>query len=443
MKVDFSNKTVGGFNYELIRGVSLQNIEAAEFGECMETMDRIKENDFDSWTVEWGKTADYVADYGRRQLKNGDRISAKKAFLRASNYYRMACFYAVHTDLRHRGFWEKSVESFHSMIELSEHPIEQVDIPFENAKLPGYYISSGLENRPTLIALGGFDSTKEEVYCWIGAAARDYGWNCLIFEGPGQWGALMNNPGLIFRPDYEKPVGAAVDYLMTRDDIDKEKIAIIGYSMGGYLCVRGALDPRIKACIPNTLVVDCGASAKAGMKGMVKHEAMMDKAFNLLMKANAPARWGFQHSSWTLDINTAHEWVAAYEDFKLLGCEEQLKGKHLLFLFSEDDIIDAAAPSKTIVTGLLDYIKLLDCHRYVRLFSIQEGASSHCQMGGLSYAQAAVFGWLEHALCGKPFVSRNDSAMSSQFVELFGKYGGNEGAVKAKELLPEIEFVEM
>jgi len=395
VKVNFNNKTVGGFNYELIRGISLQNANAAEFGECMETMERIKDNDFDSWITEWSITADNTADYANRQLKNSDNLSAKKSFLRASNYYRMACFYAAHTDTRHKSLWIKSKECFHKMIELSEHPIEHVEIKFEGAKLPGYFIPSGLEDRPTLIAIGGFDSTKEEVYCWIGESARDYGWNCLIFEGPGQWGALMDNPGLVFRPDYEKPVGAAVDYLMSRNDIDKEKIAIIGYSMGGYLCVRGAFDPRIKACIPNTLVVDCGASAKAGMKGMVKYEALMDKAFNLLSKVNTPARWGFQHSSWVLGVNSAHEWVEAYEKFTLLGFEDLLKGKPILFMFSEDDIMDAAAPSKAIVTGLLDYINSLDCPRYVRLFTKQEGASSHCQMGGLSYAQAAIFGWLE------------------------------------------------
>lgn len=438
MKVNFSNKTVGGFNYELIRGISLQHADAAEFGECMETMERIKDNDFDSWTKQWSKTADYVADYAGRQLKGGDKSSARKAFLRASNYYRMACFYAAHADPRHRDLWGKSKACFYSMAELSEQPIERAEIPFENAALPGYYVPSGQENRPTLIAIGGFDSTMEEVYCWIGAAARDYGWNCLVFEGPGQWGALMDNPGLLFRPDYEKPVGAAVDYLMARDDIDKEKLAIIGYSMGGYLCVRGALAPRIKACIPNTLVVDCGASAKAGMKGMVKHEAIMDKAFNLLMKANTAARWGFQHSSWTLGISTAHEWVKAYEEFTLLGFEDLLRGKPMLFMFSEDDIMDAAAPSKDIVVGVLNYIKSLNCPRYVRLFTKQEGASSHCQMGGLSYAQASIFAWLNHVFFDKAIEPRESSDL---FVELFGKYGGDSGMAKAKELLGEVAFI--
>lgn len=441
MKVNFGDKTVGGFNYEFTRGVSLQTAGGAEFGECMETMERIRNNDFNSWTQEWSKTADFVAGYARQRLEIGDTVSARKAFMRASNYYRMACFYTGYTDILHRDLWKKSRDTFHSMLPLSEYPIEHVSIKFKDALLPGYYIPCGQLNRPTLIAIGGFDSTAEEVYFWIGEAARRYGWNCLIFEGPGQWGALMDNPGLVFQPDYEKPVGAAVDYLMERTDIDREKIAIIGYSMGGYLCVRGAFDPRIKACIPNTIVVDCGAAARAGMKNMVKHQAFMDKTFHLLAKINTPARWSFQHSSWALGINSVHEWIEAYEPFTLLGFEDLLKKKPMLFLFGEDDIKDAAAPSKEIVAGILDYIHSLDCPRYIRLFTRQEGGSSHCQMGGLVYAQAVIFNWLEYALCGKLMNTHAEPEILNQFVALFGKYGGSEGAEKAKDLLPESTFV--
>ncbi|MDR0596774.1 MAG: alpha/beta hydrolase [Clostridiales Family XIII bacterium] len=442
MKANFNDKTVGGFNYELIRGLSTQEAGAAELGECIETMGRIKENDFESWTEEWAKTAGFAAEYAESRLKQGDRTAARKAFMRASNYYRMAVFYTVHTDPRHRSLWLKSTEAFRGMTELMEHPVERVAIPFEDAVLPGYFVPSGTEGRPTLIAIGGFDSTKEEIYCWLGQAAHDYGWNCLIFEGPGQWGALMENPGLVFRPDYERPVGAAVDYLMTRNDIDNGKLAIVGYSMGGYLCVRGALDPRIRACIPNTLVVDCGASARAGMKGMVKSEAFVDGAFKLLSKMNVPARWGFNHSSWALGISTASEWVKAYEKFTLLGYEGLLKGKSMLFMFSEDDIVDAAAPSPDIVTGLLDYISSLDCERYVRLFTRIEGASSHCQMGGLAYAHATIFGWLEHVFYGKPLAVGGNPKMREMFVDLFKKHGSKGAGSKAESLARNIAFVD-
>ena len=85
------------------------------------------------------------------------------------------------------------------MIKLMDNPIEIIEIDFEGAKLPAYFVSGGEGKHPTLMAMGGFDSTLEEVYCWIGTIASEYGWNCLIFEGPGQWGAWKLNPELIFR----------------------------------------------------------------------------------------------------------------------------------------------------------------------------------------------------------------------------------------------------
>ena len=307
--------------------------------------------------------------------------------------------------------------------------------------MPGYFRSGGGSARPTLIALGGFDSTAEEVYCWLGEAATAHGWNTLSVEGPGQWGALMDNPDQRFRPDYEKPVGAAVDYLCSRPDVDRDRIALIGYSMGGYLAVRGALDPRIKACIPNTLVVDCGAAARAGMKGLVKHEALMDMIFGLLLKVNTPARWGFQHSQWALGIHSAHEWVAAYEGYSVKGLENRYTSP-MLFLFSEDDVRDAAASSPTIVEGLLDFMLGLKCKRFIRLFTRREGASRHCQMGGLSYARSTVFGWLDHVLCSKGALTPAEPTAGRTFVELFTRYGGKASESKAKELAAKAQLIE-
>ncbi len=434
MKVDFAKKTVGGFNFEFVRGLSLQAAGAAEYGECMDTMSRVKNNNFGSWITEWAVTADRVAAFADGEARVGNRVSARDAFRRAANYYRMAVFYAAHTDARHTRLWQRSKDCFHQMIVLMDTPIECVDIDFEGARLPAYFVRAGDGPRPTLIALGGFDSTMEELYCWIGDAAPEHRWNCLMFEGPGQWGALKTNAGLIFRPDYEKPVGAVVDYLCGRADVDSSKLALIGYSMGGYLAARGALDQRIRASIPNSLVVDCGAAARAGMNGLLKNTAFMDAAFKLLMKVNAPARWGFQHSAWTLGIRNAHEWVRVYQPFTIRDLTDRYQHP-MLFLFSEDDIHDAAAPSADIIIGMLDFMLALKCDRYIRLFTRAEGASSHCQMGGLSYAQAAIFDWLNYVFLDGPAPTPAAPAAADLFISQFAKYGKAQGEIKAKELL--------
>jgi hypothetical protein len=440
VKVNFAKKTVGGFNYEFTRGASTQTAGAAEFGECMETMHRITDGDFESWIQEWNATADHVKRFAQAALAAGDPNAARVAFLKASNYYRMAVFYAKHTDPRHRSLWEHSRACFDSMIALADTPHERAEIEFDGARLPALFVSGGDGRRPTLIALGGFDSTLEEVYGWIGPAAIAYGWHCLIFEGPGQWGALMNNPGLTFRGDYEKPTHAVVDYLLARGDVDPDRIALIGYSAGGYFAPRAASgEPRIRACIANTLVVDCEQAAKAGMKG-VTNPAVIDVAFKLIMKLNTPARWGFQHAQWTFGIDKPHEWPSAYSGFTLKGREERFTNP-MLFLFGEDDIRDAAASTKAIITGLLDFIQALPCDRSIHLFSQRDGASSHCQMGGLSYAHATIFTWLNHVLCDAPARELKDQTAKQQLIDAFGKFGGQQAAHKASSLLDTIHLV--
>jgi Alpha/beta hydrolase family len=434
MKIDFRDKTVGGFTFEFVRGLSAEESGAAAFGECMETIQHVKNGDFESWIRHWTATADRVSTFAERELANGDTIGAGKAFLRASNYYRMADFYAHPTDRRHTLLWQRSKDAFQRMIPLSQVPIECIEIMFEGARLPAYFVSGGPGVRPTLIALGGFDSTMEEIYGFIGAAAAEYGWHCLIFEGPGQWSALKMNPGLRFRPDYEKPVSAVVDYLLTRPDVDSDKLALIGYSFGGHLAPRAAAgEPRIAACIPNTLVVDCGEAARAGLRGLT-NPLLIDTAFRFLMRVNPAARRGLQHAQWTLGIQQPHEWPAAYADFTLKGREKQLRNP-MLFLFSEDDIQSSAASTRRIVVGLLDFILSLECDRFVHLFSGQEGASSHCQMGGTTYAQAVIFRWLDHVLCGKPLVSEPDASAADRFEEAFARYGGPAAGRRAHELL--------
>jgi hypothetical protein len=85
MKVNFANKTVGGFDYEFVRAISTQQAGAAEFGECMETMGRIHNGNFESWIQEWSATAERVATYAENALRSGDTTIAREAFLKASN----------------------------------------------------------------------------------------------------------------------------------------------------------------------------------------------------------------------------------------------------------------------------------------------------------------------------------------------------------------------
>jgi dipeptidyl aminopeptidase/acylaminoacyl peptidase len=52
------------------------------------------------------------------------------------------------------------------------------------------------------------------------------------------------------RLEYERPVAAAIDYLAARQDVDPERIGLLGVSMAGYYGMRAAaFEPRLRAVV--------------------------------------------------------------------------------------------------------------------------------------------------------------------------------------------------
>jgi pimeloyl-ACP methyl ester carboxylesterase len=396
MKIDLSDTRVGGFNFEFLRAVSYGATDGSELGEAFATARQIKDGDFSSWIEAWSATAERVFSEAIGYLKKGQLVSARKALLRASNYYRAAEFYARHDDPRQLANWKKSRESFIEAAKLMSPPIEALEIPFEGARLPGYFVSGGEGKRPTLIALSGFDGSGEELYHMIGRAAADRGWHCLIFEGPGQRGALHLNPGLVFRPDYEAPVRAVVDFALSREDVDEGRLSLIGYSFGGYLAPRAAaFEPRIRACIADSLLVDVAQAWRAAWPALLRDapNGVFDASFSALGRANPDARWSMDHACWAMGVKHPHEFFKAFEPYALWGLEEKLRCP-LLCLFGEDEV---AQTDKRTIEETVRYLGALQNKRDIHVFPQAEGASAHCQIGGLGQSQAMIFDWLERA----------------------------------------------
>jgi hypothetical protein len=118
---------------------------------------------------------------------------------------------------------------FGQAAKLFDPQIEPVSIPYENGKtLPGYFMRAAATGgpRPTVMILGGGDTTCEELYYWGGgAAAVRRGYNAFLWEGPGQVGAYALDKTLTYRPDWEVPTRYAVDYVLSRKDVDPERLA--------------------------------------------------------------------------------------------------------------------------------------------------------------------------------------------------------------------------
>ena len=79
----------------MIRTLGYAVYTGADIGECLETASAIHDGDMDSWSREWFQTSERIAAIGETCHECGRDISAREAWLRASNYYRAAEFFLV------------------------------------------------------------------------------------------------------------------------------------------------------------------------------------------------------------------------------------------------------------------------------------------------------------------------------------------------------------
>jgi pimeloyl-ACP methyl ester carboxylesterase len=386
----------GGFDFEAMRCLGVASTGGAGVGECLAAVQRIKRDDVESWTAEFGALAERLEREATRSLRSGDSPSAAEQLRRASTYYRAGAFYLSAADARQHQYRTQSRETFHRSLQCGPTRTEVIAIRFEQATLPGYFVSGGGGPGPTLLVLGGYDSTAEELMLWLGNACGARGWNALVFEGPGQPGALAMNPGLVFRPDYEAPVGAAIDYALSRSDVDPARLAIIGYSFGGYLAPRAAAcDPRIRAVIANTIGVDIAKAMRMAIPPFFWRlpAPVFDAVFGVLTRRSIAARFFFSSAKQAFGFTSASQFLRAWEPYNLWSVQDKLNVP-LLILLSEDELAEAP---EAVLKDTFEFLQGLKAPLAFRTFSREEGAAAHCQLDSPERVPPVLFPWLNQA----------------------------------------------
>ncbi|MFB0563948.1 MAG: alpha/beta hydrolase family protein [Candidatus Lokiarchaeia archaeon] len=378
-------------NYQFIRALT-HPYGGAEFGECFYAAENTKDGDPESWVKAWTEVATRVEAQAREALAEEHSFSARENFLRASNYYRAAEFYAQWETPQHQELWEKSRSCFRRAAPLFYPPIEILEIPFGGKMLPGYFLrvdgSGG--KRPTLLVMGGYDSTGEELYFFIGAAANRRGYNALIFEGPGQRGVLHSNPEMKFRPDFEVPVKTVVDYALTRPEIDGEHLALIGFSFGGYLAPRAvAFEKRIRALIANAPMVNFRRLVLGALPFSLEEfsPSEINNFIETAASQNPMFRATVENFLRPMGASTPWEFFERIEDYTIEGLEERIICP-TLSLVSVGEGEEAVAQAR-------QFHEKLTCPKTLRVFTEKEGADGHCQVNNRSLMYQVVFDWLD------------------------------------------------
>lgn len=305
----------------------------------------------------------------------------------------------------------KSIDNFRKACSLLDSPVNDLKIPFGDGHLPGYLFLPQILSRvegekvPVVVNTAGFDSTQEELYHFTASGARKRGYATLTFEGPGQ-GIVLRREKSHLRPDWEVVISAVLDELfrLANDNdgwnLDLSRIAIIGNSMGGYFALRGATDPRIKACISSDGFYDFGALARERTPFFMKYlsDKVSDKIINFAMKFDYQNRWELLHAQFSLGKSSVSEALREISKFTLAQDDQEpiLDSVTCPVLVTRArNSIYPHIPLHTILTYQA-LRQLVDGESKVLWDPISEGqGSTQAKVAALSHLHAKVFGWLD------------------------------------------------
>lgn len=195
------------------------------------------------------KQARHAEAVARAAEQAGHTDTARLAYAKASEIYAHAQHAIFQDDNQEKiHLHAKHLECFEKVVAYAENPVELVEIPWEGVRIQGrLHLFKDRRRAPTVLFLPGMDMTKEMFPNPLSNPYLRRGMNVLSIDGPGQG---MSNIRKIRVTDdnYERAASAAIDYLLTRAEVDPDRIAVVGTSFGSHWGIRlAAMDQRIKA----------------------------------------------------------------------------------------------------------------------------------------------------------------------------------------------------
>lgn len=128
--------------------------------------------------------------------------------------------------------------------------VRELTIPSHGKRLTGFsYLAAGAGPHPTILLLHGFPGNEKNLD--VAQAMRSMGWNVVFFHYRGAWGS----EGKFSFSGSEKDVTSVLNYMNDEKNaeylrIDRNRISLVGHSMGGHMAVAGILDnPQVRCSV--------------------------------------------------------------------------------------------------------------------------------------------------------------------------------------------------
>ena len=354
---------------------------AVALGEIDEVCERLRQRQHEphAWWEEWSAMGARLEEAAAAAEAEGRRFTAGDCFLRAGMYYFTAeRFISPGAEKREMG--RKAIQCQHAGFERRHPNIERVEVPYEGITLPALFMKAPeVSGRaPAMVAFDGLDNCKEMSVLFNGLEFARRGWHTLAIDGPGQ-GESLRLRNILTRYDYEAAGTAAYDYVTSRPDVEAKKVAVMGYSFGGYYAPRVcAFEKRYAACVAFGAMHWNMEQWVDGIRQAVKTDA----------KKSAQSHF---QVPWVFGAKDLDEAVEMAKRFNLAEVAARIECPFLVVHGENDRIVPVDSAKKL-------YEAVGSKRKTFKVFTADEGGAEHCQVDNRQVGIDYIADWLSATL---------------------------------------------
>ncbi len=336
---------------------------------------------FNDIAREYARAAVRREKMARQFESEGHTIAARESYFIAALLYGSAQWPIYENTRENIALNEKKVSCYTKYIQYADHEIRKVEVPFGGKFLPGYLHLPPTRPSvriPAVWSISGMDSFKELSVALYGDKLLERGMAVLALEGPGQGECCVRD----IHPtatNWMQAGPAVLSWLRSQNDVDPDRIALQGTSMGSFWGTQVAsVDDRLKGCAVRS----------------VCHEPGGNTIFNM---ASPTFKLRFMYMAGFRDEGEFDKFA---QTLSLKGAGEKIKCPYLV-LAGEDDHLSP-------IEYTYDLLETVSAPKQLLLY---EGADH-----GLGNAASAVLGpnsgtfladWFKDRMDGKPLQTKH------------------------------------